>query len=224
MIYYVLDSGVLINRYKRPEDIPARNRRYFDNTIECYGYIKSQWVMGAAILIVPNFTISEIFNFFAFHYFRRENAGNSSRANGNYLTFVKNLIEKIQYTPLESLKQRHELNKMYLNYELNRHHILELDKIMPVEHTTEPLVKPNGKISALGGIDLLVIAVAIELETFLGEGNVYIATIEKRMAKVCANSSFPKCYNLGDITDPPNQLPSIQCEQTVNIPEPVITL
>jgi len=52
---------------------------------------------------------------------------------------MNDFIKRIRYSPKESVTERQASEKSFFNYELNRHHILSLDRILPTEHATKPL-------------------------------------------------------------------------------------
>jgi hypothetical protein len=52
----------------------------------------------------------------------------------------------MRYSAKQTIGVRKMDERYFFNYELNRHHILNLDKVLSIEHSTEPLVKDtNGR-------------------------------------------------------------------------------
>lgn len=235
MIYYVLDTCVIIpNYFDPPKPInpfsPTSQEQYSikkDKRIrDCFAFICSQWLKKEAMLIVPNFVVAEILNYFAYHQFRKLGQ-NKEQAKDGYKRLKDRFIDQIRYSPHLDFERKSDGEKWFFNYELNRHHILNLDKIFPIEHNTFPLEQdPNiqeGKVS-LSPFDMLLISVAIELETLVGRNNVFLASAEKRMCSVCLDSTLPKCYKLDAITNPQTQLPQLTEKEKITIPQPKITM
>jgi len=229
MIYYVFDTNALKRIYsappqaKNPQKPTSQERceiKQHKRATKSFAYICSQWIREEVILIVPNFVIAELLNCFAYQHFR--NLGkNPTQANKDYQKVKDRFIEQIRYSPNITFEKKQEIKKWFFNYELNRHHILNLDKILPIEHTTEPLKKDQntsgGKI-ALSPPDLLLISVGLELEVLVGKGSVFLATEERRLTIVCKNERLPTCYKLDAIRDPEKELPKIESGQTIYSP------
>lgn len=223
MIYYVLDTSVIIPNYFQSPD-PAKTPAYLikkDIRIrEVFAYICSQWIAQKAILIVPNFVIAEVLNYFASSHFRGTNK-TPNQAKKDYEELRDKFIGKVKYNQNQTLNDRKGTKRWFFNYELNRHHILSLDRVFPIEHTTEPIKKePNVRdgYTHLSPFDLLLISVAIELEVLVGSNKVFLLTLERRMKMVCDNGSLPKCYKVDDINNPKEELPDIKQKEEVVIP------
>lgn len=226
MIYYVLDTGVILPNYfnpphkskdtKRADKLKLQDKRIR----ECYAYIYAQWIKEEAKLIIPNFILAETINQFAYYHFR-ELGKTKEQAKRDFLKLKEKFINQVIYTPELSKDIETQEQKCFFNYELNRHHILNLEHIIPIEHTTEPIQKTKymfwGK-HALSAFDLLLISVAMELRKLMGKDRVFILTREHRLWSVCQDESLPKCYKLSIIEKPEINLPRLNVKEELIVP------
>jgi len=231
MIFYVFDTcAVKFKYFDSPQPVnpkePTSQEQYeikrYERVQNSLAYITAQWVDKKAMLIIPNFVIAEMLNIFAFHHYR-ELKKSARVAKKDYERVKDIFIGQIRYSGKQSIQERIQSKKYFFNYELNRHHLLNLDKIFPIEHSTPPLkreVNMRYGDCELSAFDLLLISVAIELETLVGEGTVFIVTTEKRILDVCKKGKFPACYKIDAVTNPEKQLPKIEVDQKINIPIP----
>ncbi len=122
--------------------------------------------LGQAFLYIPQFCITEVLNTFAKYCFR-------DYKNGK-------LDEKI-YNEWRGnfIKAVHDRNLLYA-YDLHRYHNINSDKIFKEEHTT-PIGKKEGYLSSL---DILIIAMGIELCYIHGKENVTILTRDGRLNRI----------------------------------------
>ena len=147
-----------------------------------------QKLKGDAFFYFPNFCVVEVFNAFA-RWRYRENKIND-KAYKDYLGGFKGEIRN---------------RKNLYCYNLHRYHNYNADLIYQAEHTIRPLDPlvdnaPKSKCS-LSGLDILVIAMGMELKRIHPKDQVYVVTNDERMAKV-ANS------------DPAQYVPAIYLEKT----------
>lgn len=231
MIFYVLDTNLILSQCLPPPTITnpttptpleKDKTRNYNNRKKVFQHILTQWFTDDAILIVPNFIVSEVLNKLA-SYSYRESGLSKTNAKVKY-EYSKNLFLKmISYDAKQTYEQRRANGRCFFNYELNRHHVLSLDIILPIEHTTEPLTVGTGKhgYAYLATFDQMLIAVAVELENILGEGRVFLATCDQRVAKVCSHESLPTCYLVNDaVKNLDINLPAINTKEVITVPKP----
>lgn len=147
-------------------------------------YVFPQWVKKQADLFLPNFIIAETLFLFAQATMRNQSIPFEKRIQ-KYSELKSSFIGWVKYQPVvKSLREASQVNRFF-NYELNRHHILNLDKIMEFDNQTEPFIDKEGKQLALSTIDLLLVSVGVELRRLFGDESVYILTLDKRLQTVC---------------------------------------
>lgn len=138
-----------------------------------------QKLKGDAFFYFPNFCVVEVFNALA-RLRHRENKIDDKSYN-SYVAAFKGEIRS---------------RKTLYCYNLHRYHNYNADQIYQAEHTLQPLVPsqsvPKGKCS-LSGLDILVIAMGIELKRIHPKDKVFVVTNDERLAMV-ANSD-PKFVN-----------------------------
>ncbi len=175
MIYYLLDTSALGHIYTR------ENPRL----TELLEYIFLQRIRGRAFLYLPNFCVPEIFNIFARNRYR------------------KRIINDSQYENLRTAFRDHIRNRKTLySYDLNRYHNINTDIIFTAEHTTAPL-RPSRRAGieaskcSLSALDILIIAMGIELKHVHSGNDVYLVTNDERLSNVCNKiKSAPKAFYL----------------------------
>jgi hypothetical protein len=113
---------------------------------------------------IPQFCIIEVFNTFAKWY------------------YAEKRISETRYKEICEYFQNLIRNRLVLyTYNLHRYHNLNCDKIFPVEHTT-PHTKPKkGKLSTF---DILIIAMALELQLIHGVDNITILSCDARLLDI----------------------------------------
>ncbi|MDR2426809.1 MAG: PIN domain-containing protein [Endomicrobium sp.] len=113
---------------------------------------------------MPQFCIAEVFNTFAkWHYAEKR-------------------INEKKYKELCSIFKFliHDRLVIY-PYDLHRYHNLNCDKVFPVEHTTPHSMPKKGKLSTF---DILIIAMALELQLIHGNDNVSILSCDNRLTEI----------------------------------------
>lgn len=154
-----------------------------------------------AFLYLPNFCVAEVFNTFAKWHFRQK---------------------KISPSEYDQIKKAFRLqvsgSRFFYNYQLNRYHVLNTDYIVQAEHSH----KLNDKKNFLSTLDILIIAMGIELAKIHGDSNFLILTNDGRIKKICNHLKkltsqersqrgisdsvvFPRCKIIGAI-EPKNLL------------------
>lgn len=118
--------------------------------------------VGQAFLYIPQFCVSEVFNTFARLFYRDKKIGGE-------------LYNKWRS---EFIKSIHDRNLIYC-YDLHRYHNLNTHPIFKLEHTT-PYNEQNG-LHALSTLDILVIAMGIELKRLHLSNEVEILSRDKRL-------------------------------------------
>ncbi len=123
-----------------------------------------------ATVYLPQFCVAETFNTFARLYYKD-----------------KSISEELYNSLTELFKEHIKDRKLLYCYDLHRYHNLNADAVIRAEHT----VPYNGDIS-LSTLDILIIAMGIELMHIHPPKNVYVVTGDKRLHKICNSSnSFP---------------------------------
>lgn len=199
MIVYILDTGVVLRTIFPPD--------YFDNKEmatttqrRMQQQVLPQWVLNQASLIVPNFVVAETLKFLA-HFFLFDDQKSFDARKKDYESAKNIFIDWVRYkTDFDPGKKDKEVNKFF-NYELNRHHILNLDKIFECDFTTTPIEKnEDNKPKALSTQDALLIAVGAELRRVFGQNEVYLLTLDSRIEKVCTRHrpNLPRAIFIAD--------------------------
>ena len=113
---------------------------------------------------MPQFCIAEVFNTFAkWHYAeKRINAQDYKELVYLFKTLIQN-------------------RNLIYPYDLHRYHNLNCDKIFPIEHTTPHSQPKKGKLSTF---DILIIAMALELQLIHGNDNISILSCDNRLIQI----------------------------------------
>ncbi|MBI3088207.1 MAG: hypothetical protein HYY91_04910 [Candidatus Omnitrophica bacterium] len=156
MLYYLLDSSALLLRY-------LHHKSLLDQM-----YV--QKLKKEAFFYFPSFCVPEIFNSFARLRYRE-----GKLTEKEYSQYCNTFRGEI--------KNRHILYA----YDLHRYHNYNADLIYEVEHTTAPL-SPTQMIKAnkcsLSALDLLIIAMGMELRRIHSKDKVYVITNDERLASI----------------------------------------
>ncbi|MDR0800637.1 MAG: hypothetical protein LBN01_03805 [Endomicrobium sp.] len=111
---------------------------------------------------IPQFCIAEVFNTFAKWYYSEDK------------------ISPEKYEELCKIFKKLIRNRfVFYPYDLHRYHNLNCDKIYEVEHKT-----PAQKKGKLSTFDILILAMAIELQTIHGNDNITILSCDKRILEI----------------------------------------
>jgi hypothetical protein len=128
-------------------------------------------VMKGNFYYIPQFCIAEVFNTFAKWYYH---SNENDKKNTN-TTLTSDQYKRIN----ESFKILIRNRRVLYAYDLHRYHNLNCDKIFETEHTT-----PRKKGSWLSTYDILIIAMAMELQRIHGENNITILADDRRLLKI----------------------------------------
>jgi predicted nucleic acid-binding protein len=141
--------------------------RYVDPRITSKKHDISKNIAKGYFYYIPQFCIAEIFNIFAKWRYRKEQG--------------KTFINEKKYKSLrETFKTLiHDRASIY-SYDLHRYHNLNCDKIYEIEHTTPK----SSKKPYLSTFDILIIAMAIELQRIHGKDNITILTCDNRLIEI----------------------------------------
>ncbi len=127
---------------------------------------------GDKFFYIPQFCILEVLNTISKWYYRE--------VNGQRKITLEQAKQSINIFS-EMIR-----NKEYLyTYEFNQNHILNSNKIFPVEHTT-----PKGNKSYLSTFDIAIIAMGAELQFVHGKENFSIISSDKRLVDVSNAASI----------------------------------
>ena len=145
MICYIFDTGVVL-RTLLPSAFPSPSGEAELIKHRIDQYVMTQWVDNKASLIIPNFIVSEVLRNFAKIFCFDEKQGINQRVS-KYAEAKKYFIRSIKYAPIfdDHNHRKHDQINKFINYELNRHHILNLDKIFEFDYRTTPISKPLRK-------------------------------------------------------------------------------
>jgi predicted nucleic acid-binding protein len=113
---------------------------------------------------IPQFCIAEVFNTFAkWHYAQKR-------------------INETRYKELRETFKTLISNRLVLYpYDLHRYHNLNCDKIFPIEHITPHSKPKKGKLSTF---DILIIAMALELQLIHGKENITVLSCDTRLLEI----------------------------------------
>ena len=155
--YYLIDTCALIYYFDNPES--SVKYKITDDTAD-----------GVAFYYIPQFCVAETFNVFARLYYRPPK------------------ITKKKYTALvDAFKYMIKNREILYAYDLHRYHNLNCDLVYETEHITPQAKNSKGKAVArpyLSTFDILIIAMAIELNKVHGQGNVCILSRDARLIDI----------------------------------------
>ena len=155
--YYLIDTCALIH--------------YFDNQGKTIKYsILDDVANEIAFYYIPQFCVAEVFNVFAKLHYRTKK-------------FTKEAYSSI----VESFKYMIKNREILYAYDLHRYHNINCDLIYKIEQTTPQAKNQKGQTSAkphLSTCDILIIAMAIELDRIHGKGNVSILSRDGRLIDI----------------------------------------
>ena len=174
--YFLLDSSILV-AYYLPE--ASRSKKVAERVRGIIDYVRkggtSDW-----IFIVPNIVVAEVFNTF------------SKYCYGKWNEYVrKNLpggMDQRRYKRIRKEFRNHIHNgKLYHQIELNRYHILYTDLISPLDHYYQiyRARKRRKPVVPLQTMDILILAIGIELNHILGRERFCLITDDHRMHDLC---------------------------------------
>jgi len=225
MICYLFDTTVVLRTFllpKRFENDEKRSQRTRERVAK---YVFSQWVKEEACLIIPNFIVAEVLKIFA-ELFMADETEPIQRRLGRYKNFKNGFIKWVKYRKMfDETKIKDEVNKFF-NYELNRHNILDLDRVLQFDFDTTPIEKrENDRSNVLSTHDALLISTGVELQKFFGVNNVFILTLDARLHKVC-NRWYPKlpfAIYVSDLKTKEAELfPEIESHEKIRFSKPVV--
>lgn len=200
MIAYIFDTGVILRTFFPPDRFTGDEKRSALAKQRIERIILPQWVTSQASLIVPNFVVAETLKIFA-EYFLSDESKTFKERYSSYEEAKDVLINWISYKPVFNESRKPDEENKFFNYELNRHHLLNLDKIFEYDFKTIPIeVDEKRRPRVLSSTDALIISVGVELRRLFGLKNVFILTLDKRMQKVCArnNPDLPSAIYVAD--------------------------
>ena len=162
MYQYLFDASAIVDFYTRSNH---RASRILDHIVE-------QRTYREAVLFLPTFCITEVFNVLARLCFEQKKL-----SNAKYKEHLGQFRKHIHWASL------------FYPYELSRYHVLATDEIIPIEYATERQSTPHREAvrDRLSGIDILLIAMASELSYIHGNRNMYLITGDSRIKRVCEN-------------------------------------
>jgi len=117
-----------------------------------------------ALLYVPQFCVAEVLNAFARVFYKDQSVGEET-----YIEWRDVFIKAI-----------HNRRILYC-YDLHRYHNLNTDKVFEIEHTTSYNPKRKNYLSAL---DILIIAMGMELRRIHPPDDVSVLTRDGRLHKI----------------------------------------
>lgn len=200
MINYLFDASVIAEFYRPKKSYP--NKEAYRANRVLVEHITKQKKEDKAVLFIPSFCIAEVRNVLAKWRFRRKDYFKSQE---HYETVFGTFISHV-----------HD-RKFFYSYDLNRYHNINTSLITKIEHTTDTefqkarlpvgtdieavLAKlreenPNDYIGKyyLSGLDILIIAMGIELKRITGE-EVNLLTKDKRLFTIASKrEEFPKPF------------------------------
>jgi predicted nucleic acid-binding protein len=145
--------------------------RYFDEKIDpktVKHNIAVNFGRGNIFYYIPQFCIAEIFNIFAkWHY--REEPDRKRISTEKYRSNRNNFKKWIR-----------RRKNMYA-YDLHRYHNLNCDKVYKTEHTLPKIDKNKAHLSTF---DILIIAMALDLQRIHGSDNLTILSCDERLIAV----------------------------------------
>ncbi len=153
--YYLIDTCALIH--------------YFDHEEKDVKYkITDEIANKSSFYYIPQFCVAEVFNVFAKLHHR----------NGK--------IDAQKYSDLvNGFKYMIKNREILYAYDLHRYHNLNCDLIYKTEHTTPQTKNRKGKtLSLLSTFDILIIAMAMELDKIHGQGNICILSRDARLIDI----------------------------------------
>lgn len=184
MICYIFDTGIILRTFLPSGLFPSDPISNEINEAELVSkrirqHVFTHWVRNEASLIIPNFIVAETLRKFAQIFCFDEKLPINTRIH-RYAEAKKIFIRWIKYRTIfgDHHSREEEVNR-FINYELNRHHILNLDRIFEFDYRTSPIKK------SLSAPDALLISVGVELQRIVGNKNVFILTKDKRVESVC---------------------------------------
>ncbi|MFH0797195.1 MAG: hypothetical protein V2A65_09105 [Candidatus Omnitrophota bacterium] len=201
MLFYLIDASVAVEFYQPKSAFHTPTE--YKHSLDLRYYITQQKSTGKATIFIPSFCIAEVRNTLAKWYFRSKNVFSSKQHYDTaFGTFISHVHDR----------------KFFYSYDLNRYHNLNTNVIAEIEHTTDTefdatglsigtdskLINeklrqknPKGHVGHyhLGTLDILIIAMGMELKRITGE-EVYLLTSDKRLSLISSKKpeEFPKSY------------------------------
>lgn len=159
MIRYLFDASAAAELYRpRSPHVARILQRLLDQ----------RTVLRQAAFFIPNFCVAEVFNTFArWHFDPRDDRQRIDRA------VYENLLRRF--------RQDVRWGRLLYTYDLNRYHIMAADEIIPIEHS----VARRDERDHLSTYDILLIAMACELNYIGPAESVYLVTCDRRIQVVC---------------------------------------
>ncbi len=224
MFVYIFDASGLVSYLTNR---PSRTRQILDYLIE------QRKVHHQATLFVPNFCVAEVFNALAKFRFDLTVEAEKRLNEAQYRDCLKRFRKLIHW------------GEVFYPYDLNRYHILAADDIIPAEQQLPRRPKRNSPAiyDRLSTLDILVIAMGMELAYLFEEENVTLITGDERMKFVADDlkntrreqrassrvtredlgSPDPRRWPLPRVfdlhTDYPSELPCVDKQRPLRLPQ-----
>jgi hypothetical protein len=132
---------------------------------------------------IPQFCIAEVFNTFAKWRYCTSESDKSDKRN---TTLTPDQYKQVN----ESFKILIRDRLVLYAYDLHRYHNLNCDKIFETEHTIQR-EKNKGWLSTY---DILIIAMAMELQRIHGKNNIKILSCDERLVKIAVSLKVQAQY------------------------------
>jgi predicted nucleic acid-binding protein len=172
--YFLLDSSIIV-AYYLPES--SRSKKAAERVTDIIDYVRkggtSDW-----LLIVPNIVVAEVFNAFSKYCYGKWNEHVKKNLPGG--------MDQRRYKRIRNKFRDHIHNgKLYHQIELNRHHVLYTDLISPLDHYYR-IYRKRSRVVPLQTMDVLILAMGIELSHMLGHERFCVITADHRMNDLCS--------------------------------------
>lgn len=167
--YFLLDTNIIV-AYYLPQ--ASCSKKASERARMIIDYVKK----GGApnwVLLIPNIAIAEAFNTFAKYCYGKWNPHVKKNIPGG--------LDQRKYKTIRKKFRDHIHNgKLFHQIELNRYHILYSDLISPLDHYYQ-IYRKRGNKAPLQTMDILILAMGIELNHLLGAERFYVITADNRM-------------------------------------------
>jgi len=172
--YFLLDANVLVAYYCADESSSFSREGVVDLFTSQMG--------GTTFLYLPNFCVVEILKAFAKKSWAENKFGKGTEAD--------HAFSKLKATFLTDVVN----SKILYSYELSRRHILLADKIY--ERASKISYRSGSPPSS---IDVLIIAMGLDLSRIHGQDNFWIVTADDSVTDICLDNKkeMPQVVNLG---------------------------
>jgi hypothetical protein len=199
MYYYVFDTNVLLiylSKLAKPSN--SNQERFINDTLSYLQSLEELWLLDKAIFFIPNIILAET---------KKYIAESCIKAPSDIVTYRKNIKELVKIIEYRANEDGDVKYNMFINEELNRHHIINFCKVCEIESLTPPTKrkisdgKGGFKVDELtcSFVDMMLLAVAIEMKQ-IHKNNVFILSNDKRVRDICLcnRQIFPHCIIPGE--------------------------